>query len=55
MRQALTEVLRMLRVVRKPSRREFMLMLKVCSLGLAILGVYGFIILYLSFVFLYGV
>lgn len=44
------EVVRILKVARKPEREEFTLMLRVCGLGLVILGVYGFIILYLFFV-----
>jgi len=46
------DVWRVLKVARRPGRKEFTLMLKVCSLGLLILGVYGFIILYVSFIFL---
>ncbi|MHC1600920.1 MAG: protein translocase SEC61 complex subunit gamma [Candidatus Nezhaarchaeales archaeon] len=53
-KQALWDIARVLKVARRPGRKEFMLMLKVCSLGLAVLGVYGFIILYLSFIFLFG-
>lgn len=51
--QPIQDVVRVLRVARRPGRREFTLMLKICSLGLAILGIYGFIILYLSFIFLF--
>ena len=54
LKQALWDVLRVLKVARRPDRREFMLMLKVCSLGLLLLGIYGFIVLYLSFIFLFG-
>ncbi len=54
LKQALWDVLRVLKVARRPGRREFMLMLKVCSLGLVLLGIYGFIVLYLSFIFLFG-
>jgi len=53
-KQALWDIARILKVARRPDRREFMLMLKVCSLGLVVLGIYGFIILYLSFIFLFG-
>ncbi|MCS7140432.1 MAG: preprotein translocase subunit SecE [Candidatus Nezhaarchaeota archaeon] len=53
-KQALWDVIRILRVARRPDRREFTLMLKICSLGLLLLGVYSFIILYLSFLFLFG-
>jgi len=45
------EIVRILKVARKPESEEFTLMLKVCSLGLIVLGIYGFIILYLFFVF----
>jgi len=48
----LQEMMRILKVAHKPEREEFTLMLKVCTLGLVALGVYGFIILYLFFVFL---
>jgi len=50
LRGTFQEVVRIVRVSRKPGREEFTLMLKICSLGLIILGVYGFIILYLFFV-----
>ncbi|MEM0217161.1 MAG: preprotein translocase subunit SecE [Candidatus Nezhaarchaeales archaeon] len=53
LRQPLQDVIRILRVARRPDRREFTLMLKICSLGLAILGVYSFIVLYLAFIFLF--
>ncbi|TDA36365.1 protein translocase SEC61 complex subunit gamma [Candidatus Nezhaarchaeota archaeon WYZ-LMO8] len=46
-------MIRILKVARRPDRREFTLMLKICSLGLAILGVYSFIVLYLAFIFLF--
>lgn len=46
------EIMRILKVAHKPEREEFTLMLKVCSLGLVALGIYGFIILYLFFVLL---
>jgi len=46
------EIVRVLKIARKPEKEEFTLMLKVCSLGLVVLGIYGFIILYLFFVFL---
>jgi protein translocase SEC61 complex gamma subunit len=49
---SIQEIVRILRVARKPEREEFTLMLKVCSLGLVVLGVYSFIILYLFFVLL---
>jgi|GEM_PF-1158673 protein translocase SEC61 complex gamma subunit len=49
---SIQEIIRILRVARKPEREEFTLMLKVCSLGLVVLGVYSFIILYLFFVLL---
>ncbi|MCC6042429.1 MAG: protein translocase SEC61 complex subunit gamma [Candidatus Verstraetearchaeota archaeon] len=49
---SIQEIVRILRVARKPEREEFTLMLKVCSLGLIVLGVYSFIILYLFFVLL---
>jgi len=41
-------VKRVLRLSRKPSSSEFWLSLKICLLGLAILGGYGFIIQLLS-------
>jgi len=53
LRQPLQDVIRILKVARRPDRREFTLMLKICSLGLAILGVYSFIVLYLAFIFLF--
>ncbi|MEM4577046.1 MAG: hypothetical protein QW701_06335 [Candidatus Nezhaarchaeales archaeon] len=53
-KQALWDIAKILKVARRPDRREFTLLLKICSLGLAILGAYSFIILYLSFVFLFG-
>ncbi len=50
LREPVLELVRILKVARKPEREEFTLMLKVCGLGLVALGVYGFIILYLFFV-----
>jgi len=42
------DVLRVLKVTRKPSRSEYWLLLRVCVLGLVAVGVYGFLILYLA-------
>ncbi len=44
----LEDVKRVLKVVRKPSREEYWVLLRVCVLGITIIGVYGFIILYLA-------
>jgi len=41
-------VKRVIRLSRKPSKEEFMLSLKICLLGLLLLGSYAFIIQLLS-------
>ncbi|MCX8204578.1 MAG: protein translocase SEC61 complex subunit gamma [Candidatus Nezhaarchaeota archaeon] len=47
-RDFVDDVVRVLRVTRKPSKSEYFLLLRVSILGLAAIGLYGFLILYLS-------
>ncbi|MCS7365312.1 MAG: protein translocase SEC61 complex subunit gamma [archaeon GB-1867-035] len=44
----IASVKRILRLSRKPSMNEFWFSLKICLLGLLILGVYSFIIQFMS-------
>ncbi|RLF13615.1 MAG: protein translocase SEC61 complex subunit gamma [Thermoprotei archaeon] len=48
LRSFIDDALRVMRVTRKPTRSEYWLLLRVCILGLTALGLYGFLILYLS-------
>lgn len=41
------DVVRVLRVARKPPRSEYLLLLRMCVLGLAAIGLYGFLLMYL--------
>ena len=48
LRSFIDDALRVMKVTRKPTRSEYWLLLRVCILGLTALGLYGFLILYLS-------
>jgi len=48
LREFLEDAGRLLKVVRKPTREEYWMLLRMCVLGMTLIGVYGFIILYLS-------
>lgn len=48
LREFLEDASRLLKVVRKPTREEYWMLLRMCVLGMTLIGVYGFIILYLS-------
>lgn len=48
MNSFIESVKRVIRLSRKPSKEEFMLSLKICLLGLLLLGSYAFIIQLLS-------
>ncbi|RLF10894.1 MAG: protein translocase SEC61 complex subunit gamma [Thermoprotei archaeon] len=47
-RSFIEDTMRVLRVVRKPSRSEYWVLFRVCVLGMTVIGIYGFLILYLS-------
>jgi protein transport protein SEC61 subunit gamma and related proteins len=42
------ETMRVLRITKKPDRNEFMSLSKVCGLGIAIIGIVGFLIFLLK-------
>ncbi|MEM4699963.1 MAG: protein translocase SEC61 complex subunit gamma [Candidatus Nezhaarchaeales archaeon] len=48
LREFVDDVVRVLRVARKPSRSEYLLLLRISVLGLAAIGLYGFLLLYLA-------
>ncbi len=43
-KEFLNECVRVLKVTRKPSTEEFKTILKVCALGMALIGLMGFVI-----------
>lgn len=43
-RRFITQCLRVLRVTKKPDRKEYMMLVKVTSLGIAIIGMIGFLL-----------
>jgi protein translocase SEC61 complex gamma subunit len=47
----LLEWKRILQVARKPDRDEFMLSSKICTIGIAVIGIIGFV-MFLAFAFL---
>jgi protein translocase SEC61 complex gamma subunit len=50
LRNFIEDVVRVIRVTRKPTRSEYWLLLRVSLIGLAALGLYGFLVLYLAYV-----
>ena len=46
LKHRLTAIANVLKTASKPGRSEFMLLLKICLLGVAILGAVGFLIRY---------
>jgi len=50
LRSFIEDVVRVIRVTRKPTRSEYWLLLRVSLIGLAALGLYGFLVLYLAYV-----
>lgn len=47
LRDFVSDAVRVLRVARKPSKSEYLLLLRMCILGLAAIGLYSFLIMYL--------
>jgi len=48
LRSFVEDVLRVIRVTRKPTRSEYWLLLRISIIGLTVLGLYGFLVLYLA-------
>lgn len=44
----LRDLKRVLIIVRKPGRSEYWFLLRVCVLGMAVMGIYGFVVMMIA-------
>ncbi|MEM1537557.1 MAG: protein translocase SEC61 complex subunit gamma [Candidatus Nezhaarchaeales archaeon] len=48
LKEWLEDLKRVLVIARKPGRSEYWLLLKICLLGMTVLGVYGFVVMMIA-------